>query len=295
MKISDLAISLKSGDHYKRYKNPYLRYAGGKSLAVGHIISHIPDDTKTIVSPFFGGGSLEIALALECDVSIKAFDIYEPLVLFWDNLINNNQAFTDELAKLKANKRTYEKIRLLVDDINKYLDISNLEKAVYFYYNHNLSYGPGFPGWPSSVYLNQKKWKSKIKFLKENPLKNISVRQKSFEDAIDINSTEFMYLDPPYFLAGKMFRGIYPSRNRPFNHNGFDHNLLCDILKKYKGKWVLSYNDCDEVKKMYKGYNFYYPEWQYTMGQGETRIGTNRKNINADHIKKSHEILITNF
>ena len=34
-------------------------------------------------------------------------------------------------------------------------------------------------------------------------------------------------------------------------------------------------------------------KWQYTFGQGDTRIGANRQNLNGgSHIKKSHELLI---
>ena len=35
------------------------------------------------------------------------------------------------------------------------------------------------------------------------------------------------------------------------------------------------------------------PKWQYTFGQGDTRIGKNREEKNSgSHVKKSHELLI---
>jgi DNA adenine methylase len=43
---------------------------------------------------------------------------------------------------------------------------------------------------------------------------------------------------------------------------------------------------------MYKDYKQVFPEWQYTYGQGETRIGKNRENQAVNHIKDSHEIFI---
>jgi DNA adenine methylase len=294
MTIKELEKTLKSNKGYKRFKNPFIRYAGGKSLAVGYILNLMPNDVEKVISPFFGGGSVEIALSQACGIKVDGFDIFEPLVLFWDSLINNKETFIDESLKLKADKETYEKIRLIVSK-KEYNDLPDLEKAIYFYYNHNLSYGPGFPGWPSSVYLNQSKWVSKLKELREIELKNLSVKRKTFSEVIIENKDDFLYLDPPYHLSGDMFKGIYPSRNRPFNHKGFDHELLCDLLKKHNGKWILSYNNCDTVKELYKDYNFSYPVWQYTMGQGETRIGANRLEKNMDHIKDSHEILITNF
>ncbi|EDP6894091.1 DNA adenine methylase, partial [Campylobacter lari] len=43
----------------------------------------------------------------------------------------------------------------------------------------------------------------------------------------------------------------------------------------------------------YKDFKILEPKWQYTMGQGETRVGKNRINRGDDtNIKKSHELLI---
>ena len=84
-------------------------------------------------------------------------------------------------------------------------------------------------------------------------------------------------------------------RNIPVHHRDFPHEKLRDLLKKHKGKFILSYNDCPTIRKYYKGFKHYFPSWQYTMGQGETRIGKNRIEKGDDHIKKSHEIIIVNF
>jgi len=57
LKKSQFLNSLKSPSgkqKYKRYLNGTpLRYAGGKTLAVGYIVEHLPNDLKRIVSPFF--------------------------------------------------------------------------------------------------------------------------------------------------------------------------------------------------------------------------------------------------
>ena len=84
-------------------------------------------------------------------------------------------------------------------------------------------------------------------------------------------------------------------RNFPVHHNGFNHELLSEKLKKHKGRFILSYNDCEWVRKTYKNYKILEPKWQYTMGQGETRLGKNRIQRGDNHnIKSSHELLIVN-
>lgn len=45
---------------YKRYTKSPLRYGGRKSLAVGLILEQIPSDIKRLISPFIGGGSVEV-------------------------------------------------------------------------------------------------------------------------------------------------------------------------------------------------------------------------------------------
>ena len=48
-----------SQNKYKRVALSPIRYAGGKTLAVGHIIELLPDDVKRVVSPFFGEARLK--------------------------------------------------------------------------------------------------------------------------------------------------------------------------------------------------------------------------------------------
>ena len=84
---------------YKRYTKSPLRYGGGKSLAVGLIIEHFPNDISRIISPFIGGGSVEVASALELNLEVKAFDIFDILVNFWQLASTNSQKLYDELDR----------------------------------------------------------------------------------------------------------------------------------------------------------------------------------------------------
>ena len=58
-----------------------MRYAGGKSLAVGYIVYLLPIDTKKVISPFFGGGSVEIAIAKELGIDVIGYDIGKHVIL----------------------------------------------------------------------------------------------------------------------------------------------------------------------------------------------------------------------
>jgi hypothetical protein len=40
-------------DGFKRYTATTIRYAGGKTLGVGHVVKLLPDKVGRVVSPFF--------------------------------------------------------------------------------------------------------------------------------------------------------------------------------------------------------------------------------------------------
>ena len=282
---------------YKRYINGTpLRYAGGKTLAVGWIVEHLPHHLKRVISPFFGGGSFEIACAKELGLEVIGFDIFEMLVNYWQVQISHPDQLADELIKFQPNsdvfKQIKERLKKHWESIEK---ISNpIDLAAHYYFNHNTSYGPGFLSWPSSVYMQEKRYQSMVGKVRKTRLQNIQVHCESFEQVFAQYQDDFFYCDPPYYLEGdsQMFKGIYPQRNFPIHHNHFNHELLRDLLYQHQGKFILSYNDCSTIRKWYQDFKMIDVSWQYTMGQGETRIGLNRINDGTTHVKKSHEILI---
>ena len=284
-----------SQNKYKRVALSTIRYAGGKSLAVGYIVELLPDNIKKVVSPFFGGGSIEIALSKELGLEVVGYDIFDILCNYWKFQIENPGLLYKKLKELKPNKKTFEKIRLILNDVwKKKIKLDPLTLAIYYVYNFNLSYGPGFMGWASDIYLNETRYKRMIERIRDFDPQNLKVECADFRDVIKKHPKDFLYLDPPYYIGGgsKMFRGIYPMRNIPVHHNEFPHEDLRDLLRNHKGGFILSYNNCETIRKYYKDFQQTFPSWQYTMGQGETRIGLNRKNGNSNHIKESHEIII---
>jgi DNA adenine methylase len=303
---------------YKRICLSPLRYAGGKSKAIGLILENLPKlREKKIVSPFFGGGSVELCLSQMLGINVIGYDIFNMLANFWYVLINFKDVFIDKLTKFNINEeeftynrhvllnywekikptdlnyKTKNKIQLKPEDLT-ILDEDIVNQAVYYYYNMTLSYGPMFLGWPSSNEINEDKFKRRIEKLKEMNLINLEVNCSSFQEILEKHCNDFLFLDPPYYLDGdsKMFKGMYPNCNFAIHHNSFDHIKLAEMLKKHKGGFLMTYNNCSTIRDLYNDCKFEYPEWQYTYGQGETRIGKNRQQTTNDNIKESHEIII---
>lgn len=280
---------------YKRYYGSPLRYAGGKSWAVGYIVEHIPSSIERLISPFFGGGSVEIAVASEMGIEVWGWDIFDILVNYWKFQIHYPIQLYEELRLLEPDQNTYKKIK---EELRKHwkgeITLPPLKLAAYYYFNHNLSYGPGFLGWMSRVYANPKTYFNLLERVKTFNSENLQVNCSSFEQVLPEYQYDFLYCDPPYYLGpdSTLFRGLYPQRNFPIHHNNFDHKLLRDMLYEHKGCFILSYNDSPTIRKWYKYYKILDLPIQYTMGQGELRIGINRSKDNRNHIKLASELLI---
>lgn len=281
---------------YKRYLGSPLRYAGGKSLAVGLALERMPPNVDTVVSPFLGGGSVEVALARELGVRVIAYDIFDILVNFWKVLLSNPLELHATLAKLRPTRTEFKRVKArLKKHWTGESPLGSIKLAAYYYFNHNTSYGPHFLGWPSDVYLQKARYLKMIQKIREFRAPTLEVACASFEDVIPAYESEFLYCDPPYYLDGdsKTFIGMYPHRNFPVHHNGFDHAKLRDLLIAHRGGFLLHYNDCSTIREWYSDFEMIAPSWQYTFSQGDTRIGENRKTRNnGNYVKKSHELLI---
>ena len=184
-----LATICKSDETYKRVIISPLRYAGGKSKAIGLILNNLPKlRTKRIVSPFFGGGSFELCVSQNLNIEVIGYDIFGMLANFWNVLINHKDEFIQELKKFKITSdeftynrhvllnywdkikpkdlvyNTKKQVQLAEEDLTL-LDTNIIKQAVYYYYNMTLSYGPMFLGWPSSNEIKPDKFNRRIKML----------------------------------------------------------------------------------------------------------------------------------
>ena len=292
-----------------------IRYAGGKSKAYKIITEYIPrlPYPQRIISPFIGGGSLETKWSSELDIPVYGFDIFDALINFWSVLLSRPNDLADRLRELKPTKEEYEKVKeillrwgytqdMLKDWHTDYykrepIELSELDAAAYYFFNHNLSYGPMYLGWMSKIYQSQTKWDKMTHYIGSYRNPNLEVCKASFDEIIPNYPNDLIYLDPPYYLKkdddNKMLKGMYPNCNIDVHHTGFNHELLRDLLHNHKGTFILSYNNCETIREYYKDFTLVYPEWHYSYQAGETRVGKYKKERGVEHNKKeSHEILI---
>ena len=69
-----------------------------------------------------------------------------------------------------------------------------------------------------------------------------------------------MFLDPPYYLEKQS--KLYG--NHGDMHENFNHQLLFDVIKMKKN-WVITYNNCEYIKTLYKDFTIIDVNWSYGM------------------------------
>ena len=84
----------------------------------------------------------------------------------------------------------------------------------------------------------------------------------------------FIFLDPPYYSTTNS--RLYGKRGDL--HTSFDHERFAKNMQKCPHLWLITYDDCKEVRRLFSFANIYSWELQY--------------GITA---KKGKEILISNF
>ena len=272
-----------------------IRYQSGKSNAYNIITEQLTTLSlpERIISPFIGGGSLESRWSSELGVEVIGYDIFDALTNFWNELLTDSDGLADKLALLPPTKDKYKEIKELLiqwDYTQEMLSewktdyykrdsitLDNLTAAAYYYYNHNLSYGPMYLGWMSKIYESQDKWNNAVTSIREYKNPNLSVRKGTFDEVIPNHTNDFLYLDPPYYINkdkdNKLYKGLYPNANIAVHHKGFDHKQLRDLLHNHNGNFILSYNDCETIREYYKDFEILYPKWENSNAYNTDRVG----------------------
>ena len=234
-----------------------LRYPGGKTRAVSTIRQYIPDGIEAICSPFFGGGSVELSCAAD-DINTYGSDAFQPVVDFWQEALREPVLLSKQVSRYFP--LTKQKFYNLQKNYSKLT--SSLERAAVFYVLNRSSFSgttlsggmsPGHPRFTPSA----------IERLQNFKVENLVMEHADYKTALDKHSDKFLYLDPPYANGGKLYG------DRGDMHDGFQHETLAEILRS-RTDWLLSYNDCEQVRKLYAGYEFIAPEWAYGMNGDKT-------------------------
>lgn len=167
-------------------------------------------------------------------------DINGDLVNFWRYVKHHPEAVVTELQH-------YIVSRELFDGFKEQMPKTELERAVRFYYLLASSYGSqskNFCIMKGYRYMPLR-FTNAVKEASER-LSNVIIEKMDFKALIeryDSPETVF-YVDPPYYKHEHLYK-------RDDAVKFTRHEELAGILKNIKGKFLLSYNDHEYVRKIY--------------------------------------------
>jgi DNA adenine methylase len=229
-----------------------LRYPGGKTRGVEFITQFFPKNLDKLLSPFFGGGSIELTMAAKGTL-VFGYDIFQPLVEFWQCLISQ----PDELAKEVERYYPLKKAKFYeLQQTQAKFPLKIQRAAVYYVLNRSSFSGATMSGGMSPDH--PRFTLTSIERLRSFHNPNIRIQFSDFHDSMKKHPFTFAYLDPPYLIKSSLYG------NKGDAHKDFNHESLASILKR-REHWILSYNDCEELRELYSGFHILTPNWKYGM------------------------------
>lgn len=247
---------------------PYfpLQYPGSKRWLSTSIHGFMPPDIDEIVSPFFGGGFIEITLARR-GLKVYGGDLFEPLVNFWQYFLAEPQTFLEKAKRvLEENDKIYFKVKR-----KTFYETSDPElQAIHFFLLNRMTYG-GASFYRAGLYSDFKRCLKDMIFDEltyqfESLSENIEIETRSFEETLEKYPKIFAICDPPYPTDSKGLYGVDESY-----HEEFKHLELFDRLKDRKN-WILTYPNSNKIRHLYKDFEIIELHRASRIGQTDTEL-----------------------
>jgi DNA adenine methylase len=253
-----------------------LRYPGGKTQLYNFLLELFKDNgirNGAYCEPFAGGAGLAIKLLLEKKVKriiINDFDL--AIYAIWYSIINHTSEFCDLIEKTPITIKEWNKQKEIYakKDNN---DILSLGFATFFLNRTNVS------GVIKGGLIGGKKQSGKYKIdSRFNKVKLIDKIQNiaQMRNAIDLynidakeflllkeinNSDVFINIDPPYVNKGSQLYTNFFKKE--------DHLALYESIIKLSNNWILTYDETDFIKNIYKDYRSSILDLKYNIGKNK--------------------------
>lgn len=238
-----------------------LRYPGGKLKVVDYIkrlfeINDLCDGTY--IEPYAGGASVALSLLFsEYASRIKINDIDRSIYAFWYSVLNETEALCRKISDTPVNMDMWQAQREIQ---TRKQDAELLELGFSTFFLNRTNRSGILSGGVIGGKNQDGNFKIDARFNKEDLIERIeSVAE--YADRIELTSMDavelikkirkpaeksFCYLDPPYYVKG---RDLYLNY-----YNDDDHRDIAKAIKKYKGKWIISYDAVPFISELYKNY-----------------------------------------
>ncbi len=232
-----------------------------------------------------GGGSVFLhAKSIRFAEKYWINDEFQELVSFWLSLQSPEVCgrLQRDLRKLHSSFNSVEEIKSYFYKVKDEIPTDDYRRAfLFFFFNRVTFSGTTRAGGFSNQAGLRRFTPSSIERLSglSEALKNTVITQGDFEEVIVApGKNVFIFLDPPYYTAKKLY-------GKNGSLHDFEHERLANVLQKSEHKFLITYDDCEEIRQLYSWANI--QEWQLQYGMN---------NCNAANLSKvGNELFISNY
>lgn len=252
---------------------PMIKYRGGKSKEIPHIMGHVPRFSGRYVEPFFGGGALFFYLeprqAIINDVNTKLIEFYRGVR---DNFIELRKELDDIEILYADNRKIFEELKSLhpeerVEDKNEELyyrlrDMFNgtidkeYSEALLYYYINKTAYS-GMIRYNARGEFNVPFGRYKHLNTKSVTLSHSMLLQRAevfntdYSDIFNMcRDDDFVFLDPPYDCVFS----DYGNEEYKDGFNEDNHRQLAIDFANLPCKALMIIGRTPMTEELYRGY-----------------------------------------
>jgi DNA adenine methylase len=240
-----------------------LRYPGGKSRLLGYVekflmLNHISPDI--VCEPYAGAASISVGLLQRGIVNSAHICEKDPLIVaYWNAIKFHFDDFVESIKAVEVSMDTWFAFKkYLSEDSDKRFSVTELALAFLFY--NRTNYSGIIKGGPLGGKSQKSKYKLGCRFNKTKIIEKLVGLNKIAEnvqiirgDGLEFMKEEsrnmswenkFFYVDPPFYRVGKdLYREFFKDE---------DHINLADFLADLESPWLLSYDDSDFIRNLYR-------------------------------------------
>jgi len=220
--------------------NSFIGWIGGKKLLRNEIIRRFPEKFSRYIEVF--GGAAWVLLAKERHAELEVYNDAN------GDLVNLFKCVKYHCPELQRELLFMLNSRELFEDFKAQYSIrgmTDIQRAARFFMLIKTSYGSDV----RSYGCVKKNISVMVQYLDkiQERLSRVVIENKDFESLIKVYDKPdgLIYFDPPYYGTEKYYDADFPKD---------DHTRLFVAITKVKGKFLLSYNDCEYIRELYKGF-----------------------------------------
>jgi DNA adenine methylase len=274
-----------------------LRYPGSKKKIASYLYSILKHNNLTpsiFVEPFVGGGNVALNFVFNGIVDKAIIADKDKLIYsFWLFALKKPAYLIDFIKRIRVNLNSFYKYKSIAKNSSRCKN-SELAEACIFLNRTSFSGILNDQAGPIGGVKQKSDYKINCRFNKKRLIKKIKlisalnkkiivlpydwrktiayVNKLRKKETLDSNQI-FFYFDPPFYnKAAALYRCS-------FDNNA--HKQFSKKLMKLKHNWVLSYDNADEIKKLYSKNKYMHIDMPYSI------------NSHAKKIKK--ELIITSL